>query len=168
MPASRVSENAHGDIRRTYSATTFAQCFLDRRTQRAQTLLDLILTCGWCITTVVAFQLPGFNSLNLSSPAVVDTAIGHDDPRFAMQVIYGVTDIPITPVIMNTVGLMAHYAEMDFLGGARHGYPQVEIALTPAPPAITVEVRLVIWALYGAVIDMTFNNGFKESEIPFI
>lgn len=84
-----------------------------------------------------------------------------------MQVIYGVTDIPITSVIMNTVELMAHYAEMDFLGGARHGYPQVEIALIPAPPATTVEVRLVIWALYGAVIDMTFNNGFKESEIPF-
>ena len=140
----------------------------------ASTLSILILTCSLCITSVLALQFPDNDALNISSPALANLEDGEDDPHFAMQVIYGVTDIPVTPVYMNVVELMAQYAEMEFLGRAGQrsgfvlpGFPQVEIALIPAPPATTVEVRLIIWALYGAVLDMTVRNRFKENEVPF-
>ncbi|KAL8753600.1 MAG: hypothetical protein Q9184_005375, partial [Pyrenodesmia sp. 2 TL-2023] len=72
---------------------------------------------------------------------------------------------------MNAVELSARYAEMDFFGRVRqrHGivlpaYPQVEIAVIPAPPATSVEVRLVIWAIYAVVLNMVHTRRWLESE----
>ena len=116
----------------------------------------------------VPLTLPNATS---SSTSLYD----NDDPRFSMQFIYGENDVPITPVFMNVVELMARYAEMDFRGrtGQRQGvvlpsYPQVEIAIIPAPPATSVPVRLVIWGLYSAVVDRVVENKFKDVEIVLL
>ena len=128
------------------------------------------------VTIEAAF---GLQPLSLTLPSLLNSSINstwnvNDDPRFSIHIIYGLTDIPTTPVYMNAVELLARYAEMDFFGrtGQRHGivlpeYPQIEIAVLPAAPSTSVEVRFVIWAIYGAIIDMTFRNTFKENEIPF-
>ncbi|KAL8899095.1 MAG: hypothetical protein Q9207_006372 [Kuettlingeria erythrocarpa] len=95
-----------------------------------------------------------------------------DDPRFSVRFAYGETELSVTHVLMNAVELSARYAELDFQSRVpqRHGivlptYPQVEIAVIPAPPATSVQVRLVIWAIYAAVLDMVYNRPFRESEI---
>lgn len=97
-----------------------------------------------------------------------------DDPRFTMEITYDETDLPTTPVLMNTVEILAQYAEMDYLGRTRgrHGivlesYPQVEIAVLPAGPARSIEVRLVIWAIYGGILEIVKKNMFKQSDITF-
>ena len=134
------------------------------------------ILAAWVLTmkTIVALQLPNITSLDLSSFSINSTSLGQDDERFSMKVLYGETDLPVTPVFMNTVELLAQYGETDFLGRTRQrhgivlpGYPQVEIAIIPAPPATSIETRLVIWALYGTVIDMAFQNKFQETESPF-
>ena len=134
----------------------------------------LILTCSLCMSLILALQLSSTDTLNVSSPTQASMLVGDDDPRFNVQFIYGETDLPVTPVYMNIVELMAQIATMGFLDRVRqrHGtvlpaYPQVEIAVLPAPPATTVEVRLLIWALYSVALDMTYRNKFKEVEVPF-
>lgn len=95
-----------------------------------------------------------------------------DDPRFSVTPDYGENDLPVTPFLMNAVELLARYAEMDYEGRApqRHGvvlpdYPQVEIAILPAAPTNSIQVRLVVWGLYDAVCKMADMNIFKENEI---
>lgn len=72
---------------------------------------------------------------------------------------------------MNVVELFSHYAELDWLSKVRqrHGvvlpeYPQVEIAMLPAAPATSVEVRLVIWGLWVGIRDIINKNEFHEAE----
>lgn len=93
------------------------------------------------------------------------------DPRFGFKVIYGETNLPRTPCLMNVVELLAHYAELDWLSKVRqrHGvvlpeYPQVEIAILPAAPATSVEVRLVIWGIWVGIRDIVNKNEFHEAE----
>lgn len=95
-----------------------------------------------------------------------------DDSRFSMKAMYGESDLPVTPVFMNTVELLARYAEMDYMGRTRqrHGivlpeYPQVEIAVLPAAPSTSVEVRFVVWGMYDGICDMVEKHMFKENEI---
>ncbi|KAL9010619.1 MAG: hypothetical protein Q9173_004464 [Seirophora scorigena] len=112
------------------------------------------------------------------APASSSARLGlgaHDDRRFSMKYEFGDVKLPATQVYLNAVELSARYAEMDFLGraGIRQGivlpqYPQVEIAVIPAPPARSVEVRLVIWAMYGAILEMAFGSGFNECEIEIL
>lgn len=97
-----------------------------------------------------------------------------DDPRFAVAVSRDETDLPATPVLMIVVELLAQYAAMDYLGRTRgrHGivmesYPQIEIAVLPAGPSTSIEIRLVIWAIYRGVIEMVRENMFKQSDIAF-
>lgn len=92
-----------------------------------------------------------------------------------MRVAYGVNSIPATAVFMNTIELSAQYAELDWMGRTRnrHGivlseYPQVEIALLAAGRGKGINVRLAIWGLYGALLDMVFSNRFIENEIELI
>ena len=137
------------------------------------TLAILLLTYGLAACPVLALQLSNPSTLDLSSPPTNDTGEGDDDPRFSIEILYGMTDIPVNPLLMNVVELMAQYAELDYLGKTRQrhgivlpGYPQVEIAVIPAAPATTMDRRLVIWALYGAIIYMVSHNRFKEIEVP--
>ncbi|KAL6713289.1 hypothetical protein ACLMJK_008754 [Lecanora helva] len=97
---------------------------------------------------------------------------GKDDPRFSMSVSYGHTDLPLIPTFVNAIELMAQYAEMDpssrirsRTGTVLPGYPQVEIAAVPEAPHRTIEVRLLIYAIYGLMIDMKDRKLFKEAEV---
>ena len=72
---------------------------------------------------------------------------------------------------MNVVELLARYAELDWLSRVRrrHGvvlpsYPQVEIAILPAAPATSVEVRLIIWGLWTGVHNMINEKQYFEVE----
>ena len=76
---------------------------------------------------------------------------------------------------MNVVELLSRYAEYDWLSrvGRRSGivlpaYPQVEIAVIPAPPARSIEVRTVIWGIWVAIRDMISNNNFHEAEMDIL
>ncbi|KAL8711952.1 MAG: hypothetical protein Q9220_003648 [cf. Caloplaca sp. 1 TL-2023] len=95
-----------------------------------------------------------------------------DDPRFSMKLSTGETRLPVTPVLMNAVELSARYAEMDYLSRVpqRHGivlpdFPQVEIAVVPAAPAQSVEVRLLMYSIYGTIIAMIYGKKFYETEV---
>ncbi|KAI4231416.1 MAG: hypothetical protein L6R40_007738 [Gallowayella cf. fulva] len=94
-----------------------------------------------------------------------------DDPRFSMELTMSETKLPPTAVLMNSVELAARYCGMDYLGRVpqRHGivlpqFPQIEIAVIPAPPASSVEVRLVLYTIYATILDMVYGNQFNESE----
>ncbi|KAL8948288.1 MAG: hypothetical protein Q9222_005509 [Ikaeria aurantiellina] len=85
------------------------------------------------------------------------------------------TKLPPTAVLMNAVELSARYAEMDFLSRVpqRQGtvlatFPQIEIAVVPAPHARSVEVRLLIYTIYSLMIDMIFGKNFNESEVEVL
>ena len=43
-------------------------------------------------------------------------------------------------------------------------YPQVEIAVLPAAPATSVEVRIVIWGIWVGIRDIVIRNRFQEAE----
>ncbi|KAL8764864.1 MAG: hypothetical protein Q9209_007848 [Squamulea sp. 1 TL-2023] len=97
--------------------------------------------------------------------------LGDDDARFSMHVSMSDTKLPPTPVLMNAVELCARYTEMNFLGRAplRRGivlprFPQIEIAVLPAPPARSVEVRLLVYAIYSIIVDMIYDHSFYECE----
>ena len=101
--------------------------------------------------------------------------MAEDDPRFSMRIEISDTKLPATPVLMCAIELAARYAEMDYLGQApqRHGivlpqYPQIEIAVIPVPPARTIEVRLVIYTIYGTILEMMFGDGFYETEVEIL
>ncbi|KAL8988924.1 MAG: hypothetical protein Q9169_008476 [Polycauliona sp. 2 TL-2023] len=110
-------------------------------------------------------------SLSLSKPTLVE----EDDPRFSMRSEVSSTKLPPTAVLMCAIELAARYAEKDYLGPTtrRQGivlpqYPQVEIAVIPVPPARTIQVRLVMYAIYGIVLDMMFGDGFYETEVEIL
>ncbi|KAI4148730.1 MAG: hypothetical protein L6R39_002715 [Caloplaca ligustica] len=99
------------------------------------------------------------------------TDLKNDEGRFSIAENFGETDLPVTPLLMNAVELTAHYAAKDFRSSARqrHGivlpqYPQLEIAIIPAAPATSIEVRQVVWALYAIAMDMVVRKIFKECE----
>lgn len=112
------------------------------------------------------------SSAFLTSPLVNTTALDSTiDSRFGFKAVYGETDLPLTPCFMNVVELLGQYAELDWLSRVRqrHGavlpsYPQVEIAVLPASPATSVEVRLAFWGLWVAVRDIINGNNFHEAE----
>ena len=142
--------------------------------RKCSSILTLVSAWTPSIGTTFASQVSNFTALDLASPSIYNASVEDDDPRFSMRIIYGETALPATAVFMNAVELLSYYAEMDFLGRTyqRHGivlpgFPQVEIAVIPAPPATSIEVRLVIWAIYGTIIDMAYQNVFKECEAPF-
>lgn len=133
---------------------------------------------------LVGLYIVGSNATTFSNFHVWDDLINgslsslgtlqHDDPRFTMQFTYDETELPKTPVFMNAVDILAQYAEMDYLSRTpgRHGrvldsYPQVEIAVLPAEPATSVEVRLVIWAVYGTIVENVSENTFNQSDTAF-
>ncbi|KAL8854423.1 MAG: hypothetical protein Q9221_000693 [Calogaya cf. arnoldii] len=98
-----------------------------------------------------------------------------DDPRFSMRTVMSDTKLPPTAVLMNAVELTARYAGMDYSSRVpqRHGivlpqFPQVEIAIIPVPPARTIEIRLVMYTIYGAILEMIYGGGFNESEIEVL
>lgn len=98
----------------------------------------------------------------------LDTTI---DPRFGIKASYDDNNIPHTACFMNVVELLARYAELDWLSkvGQRHGivlpeYPQVEIAVLPAAPATSVEVRLIFWGIWVGIRDIVGRNMFQEAE----
>ncbi|KAL8721865.1 MAG: hypothetical protein Q9225_001543 [Loekoesia sp. 1 TL-2023] len=130
----------------------------------------LLLAASTLPTEVPSSVLEGLFTVS-PSPSLVDA----DEERFSMRVAYVDSVLPATPVFMNAIELAARYAELDYMGRTRqrHGivlpqFPQVEIAILPAPPAKSIQIRLVIWAIYGAVLDMVFNNRFKENEITIL
>ena len=109
-----------------------------------------------------------FTNSSLGNIPVLDLTI---DPRFSLRGEYGETSLPLTPCLMNVVELLAHYAEFDWVKKVRRrhgvvlpGYPQVEIALLPAAPATTIEVRLIVWGLWVAIRNMISRNSFYEAE----
>ncbi|KAI4088457.1 MAG: hypothetical protein L6R37_008203 [Teloschistes peruensis] len=97
--------------------------------------------------------------------------VDDEDPRFSIHVIWSETRLPPTPVLMNAVELSAQYAELDFFsrtsrrsGVVLRDFPQIEIAVLPAPPARSVEARFVLWAIYATVVDMVYSSKFFECE----
>ncbi|KAL8695015.1 MAG: hypothetical protein Q9224_003466 [Gallowayella concinna] len=132
----------------------------------------LTLTCSWLTVLAVttAYKFP--NTDGPHKPSRKLQLRDEDDPRFSMEVTMSDTKLPATAVYMNAVELAAQYARMDFLGRAtqRRGvvlpqFPQVEIAIIPAPPARSVEVRLIIYTIYGLILDMAYGKNFNESEV---
>ena len=134
-----------------------------------------------CLTTAVhALAIaPPPQSLSTSitnSPLLNTTALDSGiDPRFSFRIHYGETDLLKTPCLMNVVELLSRYAEYDWLSkvGRRSGivlpeYPQIEIAVIPAPPARSIEVRTVIWGIWVAIRDMISNNNFHEAEMDIL
>ncbi|KAL9004560.1 MAG: hypothetical protein Q9188_002630 [Gyalolechia gomerana] len=133
-----------------------------------------VLKCHFPTASVSALELP--------SPTVQDrfttpsslSLVSPDEPRFSMRVAYGEDPIPATAVFMSAIELTAQYTGRDFLSRTRqrHGivlpeYPQVEIALLAAGRETqkkTIQVRLAVWALYGALLDIALSNRFKECE----
>ena len=101
----------------------------------------------------------------------ITTLDSNIDSRFGFKAIYGETNLPLTPCFMNVVELLAQYAELDWLSRVRlrHGvvlpaYPQVEIAVLPAAPATSVEVRLIIWGIWVGIRDIITRNNYHEAE----
>lgn len=95
-----------------------------------------------------------------------------DDPRFSMEITYSDTPLPPTAVLMNAVELSARYAELDYLGRApqRSGivlpqFPQIDMAIVPAPPRRSIEVRLIMYTIYATMLDMVYGRSFNESEV---
>ena len=141
-----------------------------------KTLADLlwypILLMLWMFITSSNSTSRPFMIQSLSNSSFPSNYLGDwNDPRFVMHAEYGATDLPVTPIFMNAVELMAQFAGLDFTARIRRrrgvvlpAYPQVEIAVIPAPPATTVEVRLIIWGIYGIVLDMVQKNKFREYE----
>ena len=144
--------------------------------------LTVLLTFAFTsITLSAAESLSAANNTYLVWDEISNSSLStpnlgrKDDPRFSMRLLYGHTNLPLIPTFMNAVELLAQYAEMDNQSRVRqrHGevlpnFPQVEIAVVPAAPATTVDVRLVIWAIYGSMIDMTFRKLFKETEVEIL
>ncbi|KAL8918112.1 MAG: hypothetical protein Q9208_007554 [Pyrenodesmia sp. 3 TL-2023] len=119
-----------------------------------------------------ASDVPSSTLNNIYLPPSSPRATNEDDARFSVRFSYGETELSVTPIFMNAVELSARYAEMDFHSRVqqRHGtvlaaYPQVEIAVIPVPPATSVQVRLVIWAIYALVLDMVNTRRWFESEM---
>ena len=97
------------------------------------------------------------------------------DSRFDYKAEFGETTLPLTPCLMNTVELLAQYAELDWLSQVRprHGavlpqYPQVEIAVLPAAPATSVEVRLVILGIWVGIRAIIKGNNYHEAEFEIL
>lgn len=124
---------------------------------------------------VLAADEPAYATHGPLSPSSKLRLAEEDDPRFSMNVDVSDTSLPPTAVLMNAVELAAQYAEMEYLSRVpqRHGivlqeFPQVEIAIVPARPARTVEVRLIMYTIYGAILEMKFGRGFRECEIEVL
>lgn len=137
-----------------------------------------LLTC--CTTAVNALAIvspPQSLSNSFTNSSLVNTTIlgSGIDPRFGFRIEYGETDLLKTPCLMNVVELLAQYAECDWLSKVRRRsgivlpeYPQIEIAVIPAPPATSVEVRMVIWGIWVAIRDIILNNNFHEMEMDIL
>ena len=136
-------------------------------------------TCFWfaCLCTTA-------NSLAISSPSQtlsttfenaqllnITLSSSDIDPRFGIVANYAETDIPITPLLMNIVELLASYAELGWLSSVRvrsgvvlPSYPQIEFAVIPSAPATSVEVRIVVWGIWVGIRDMVSRSIFREVE----
>ncbi|KAL8672691.1 MAG: hypothetical protein Q9168_002851 [Polycauliona sp. 1 TL-2023] len=117
---------------------------------------------------------PAKNGSSISLPPIPQL-LEDDDPRFSMRPVFSETKLPPTAVLMCAIELAAQYAAMDYQGSApqRHGivlplYPQVEVAIIPVPPARTVKVQLIIYTIYGLILEMMFGPGFFETEVEIL
>ncbi len=134
-------------------------------------IVQILIFCLLTTIVVAANEVPSF--LNgpfkpFSKPHLVED----DDQRFRARTIMSGTQLPATPVLMNAVELAARYGEMDFLSTVHQrqgivlpGFPQVEIAVLPAPPATRIEVRVIIYTLYAVILDMILGQRFNECEV---
>ena len=109
-----------------------------------------------------------FTTSPLVSTAKLDLTT---DSRFSYKAEFTENTLPLTPCLMNTVELLAQYAERDWLSKVRTRcgvvlpeYPQVEIAVIPAAPATSVEVRFVIWGIWVGIRDIIQENNYHEAE----
>ena len=133
-------------------------------------LLACLLTA---VNTLAVISPPQTLSTTFAtSPLVNTTALDSSiDPNFGLKADYGETTLPLTACFMNVVELLAQYAELDWLSKVkgRHGvvlpeYPQVEIAVLPAAPATSVEVRFVVWGIWVGMRDIVQRNSFRVVE----
>ncbi len=133
-------------------------------------LLACLLTA---VNTLAVISPPQTLSTTFAtSPLVNTTALDVSiDPRFGLKAEYGETSLPLTACFMNVVDLLAQYAELDWLSKVRerHGvvlpeYPQVEIAILPAAPRTSVEVRFVIWGIWVGMRDIVTRKSFCVVE----
>lgn len=112
------------------------------------------------------------NIRSTSSPVNITLEAGQGiDPRFGLNAYFGETDIPVTAFLMIAVDLLAQYAQLEWLSkvGQRSGvvlpaYPQIEVAVIPANLAPSIEVRLVVWAIWVGAQNIIFENQFHEVE----
>lgn len=137
----------------------------------------LLIYAFTAVNTVAIIQPPlSLSSASASPPTVNITALDLTiDPRFGFRTDYGETTLPATPCLMSIVDLVAQYAELDWQSkvGQRHGmvlpeYPQVEIAVLPAAPTSSVEVRFIIWGFWIGIRDMVRINRFPEAEFEIL
>lgn len=137
-----------------------------------------LLTClSATVNTLAVIPTPQNRSnIFATTPLVNTTSLADDvDPRFGFKAIYAETEIQHTACFMNMVELMSQYAKRDWLGQVRrrHGivlpeYPQVEIAVLPAAPATSIQVRLVIWGIWVGIRDIARVNKFREVEFEVL
>ena len=135
------------------------------------------LTCLFTAVSTQAIKASRTLSTPLTKAPVVNTTTLDltIDPRFGFKADYAETDLPRTPLLMNVVELLSQYAQLGWLSQVkrRHGvvlpeYPQVEIAVLPAAPAKSVEVRLVIWGIWTAIRDVIDKKEFHEAEFEIL
>lgn len=133
-------------------------------------VVGLRIACSVAATVLTPLVESDLINGSLSGKGMLEA----DDPRFAVEVTYDETDLPTTPVFMNVVELLAQYARMDYMGSTRgrHGivldsYSQIEIAVLPATPSRSIQVRLVVWAIYEGMIKIVGQNMFRQCDIAF-
>ena len=140
-------------------------------------ICSLLACLSTTVNTLAVISSPQTSSSTFAAIPLLNTTTQDTstDPRFGMKVIYGETNIPHTACLMNVVELLAQYAELDFLGRVRqrHGivlpeYPQVEIAVLPAAPATSVEVRFVVWAIWVGIREIINKHKFHEAEFEVL
>ena len=137
-----------------------------------------LLACTYKVVNTHAFPSPRQTLSNPFATSLLVNITNLDssiDRRFGFKALYGETNLPLTSCFMNIVELLAQYAELDWLSKVRqrHGvvlpaYPQVEIAVLPAAPATSVEVRLVIWGIWVGVRDIINRNNYHEAEFEVL
>ena len=113
-----------------------------------------------------------FATTSLLNTTALDVTI---DPRFGIRALYAETDLPITACFMNVVELLAQYAELEWLSKVRQrrgvvlpSYPQVEIAVLPAAPETSIEVRTIVWGIWIGIRDMVRKKQFHEAEFELL
>lgn len=75
---------------------------------------------------------------------------------------------------MNAVNVAAYLANLDFNKKADvdvpslPNYPEVSIDFVPVPPAKSVETKILVWGLYGAINDIVGRRQFRGVEFDLL